>query len=104
MVSVHRRGRPQAGTAPEPQQIYAVTLRVTNPTAEVIQVERQRRATWILLTSRMTLDAKTALDDYKGQQHNEHGFRWTQSLIHLGTFWWEKPERVAGLGYLWLLA
>ena len=104
MVSVHRRGRPQAGTAPETQQIYAVTLRVTNPTAEVIQVERQRRATGILFTSRMTLDAKTALDDYQGQQHNEHGFRWTKSPIHLGAFWLEKPERVAGLGYLLLLA
>jgi len=77
---------------------------VTNPDAEVVQAERQRRATWILLTSRMTLDAQTALDDYKGQHHNEHGFRWTKSPIHLGAFWLEKPERVAGLGYLLLLA
>ena len=103
-ILVRRRGRPKAGTSPDPKQVYTVTLCVTNPDAEVVQAERQRRATWILLTSRMTLDAQTALDDYKGQHHNEHGFRWTKPPIHLGAFWLEKPERVAGLGYLLLLA
>jgi len=52
----------------------------------------------------MPLDAQTALDDYTGQHHNDHAFRWTKSPIHLGAFWLAKPERVAGLGYLLLLA
>jgi hypothetical protein len=56
-----------------------------------------------LLTSNLALDAKTTLQEDKGQDQNEHGFRWTKSPIHLGTVWLEKPERVAGLGYvLWL--
>lgn len=103
-VQVRHRGRPKAGTSADTEMVYVVTLEVTGPSLEVVQAERQRRATWILLTDRMTLDARAALDDYKGQQHNEHGFRWTKSPIHLGAFWVEKPERVAGLGYLLLLA
>jgi transposase len=101
---VRRRGRPKDATAPDTKQVYTITLHVTDPTVEVVQAERQRRATWILLTDRMTLDAQTVLDEYKGQHHNEQGFRWTKSPIHLGAFWLEKPERVAGLGYLLLLA
>lgn len=104
MVPVRRRGRPQAGSPPNTERVYVVTLRVTDSDPAVLQIERQRRSTWILLTSQMALDAKTALEDYKGQQHNEHGFRWTKSPIHLGAFWLEKPARVAGLGYLLLLA
>ncbi len=103
-VQVRRRGRPPGGTSPDATVVYMVTVGVTGPSTEVVQAERQRRATWILLSSRMALDPRTALDDYKGQQHNEHGFRWTKSPIHLGAFWLEKPERVAGLGYLLLLA
>ena len=103
-VPVRHRGRPKAGMTPDSVSVYGVTLQVTDPSAAVIQAERQRRATWILLTSRMTLDARTALLDYKGQQHNEHGFRWTKSPLQLGAFWLEKPARVAGLGYLLLLA
>jgi len=38
------------------------------------------------------------------QAQNEQGFRWKKSPIHLGAFWLEKPARVAGLGYLLLLA
>ncbi len=54
--------------------------------------------------SNLALDARTALQEYKGQDQNEHGFRWTKSPIHLGAFWLEKPECVVGLGYVLLLA
>ncbi len=103
-VPVKRRGRPKAGVPIETHREYPVTFQVTDPTPEAIQAERERRSTFILLTSNRTLDAKTALQEYKGQDQNEHGFRWTKSPIHLGAFWLEKPARVAGLGYLLLLA
>lgn len=70
--------------APGIEVVYVVTLDVTDPPVEVVQAERQRRATGILLSGRTTLDARTALDDYKGQHHNEHGFRWTRSPAHPG--------------------
>jgi len=103
-VPVKHRGRPKAGALIETRTEYTVEFQATDPTPEVIQVERERRATFILLTSNFSLDARTALQEYKGQDCNEHGFRWTKSPIHLGAFWLEKPARVAGLGYLLLLA
>lgn len=44
------------------------------------------------------------LSAYKAQDQDEHGFRWTKSPGHLTAFFLEKPARVAGLGYLLLLA
>ena len=35
--------------------------------------ERERRSTFILLTSNLTYDAKQALQEYKGQSQNENG-------------------------------
>ena len=103
-VPVKRRGRPKAGVPPATLTEYTVTVQVTDPASEAIQAERERRSTFILLTSNLTYDAKQALQEYKGQSQNEQGFRWTKSPIHLGAFWLEKPIRITGLGYLLLLA
>lgn len=43
-----------AEAQPDTQPIYVASLRVTGPTAAVVDAEIQRRATWILLTSRLT--------------------------------------------------
>ena len=101
---ITRRGRPKIGAPITTRTEYLVALRITEPTSDAIQAERERRSTFILLTSQLTLNAKAALQEYKGQDQNEHGFRWAKSPIHLGAFWLEKPARVAGLGYLLLLA
>jgi len=101
---VKHRGRPKAGAPIETRTEYTITFQVTEPLPEAIQAERERRSSFVLATSNLALDAKTALQEYKGQDQNEHGFRWTKSPIHLGAFWLEKPERVAGLGYVLLLA
>ncbi len=103
-VPVKHRGRPKAGAPVASHRVYAVALDMTAPKPEQIQAERERRSTFILLTSKMTLDARTALQEYKAQDHNEQGFRWTKSPLHLGAFWLEKPQRVTGLGYALLLA
>ena len=100
---VKHRGTPKAGALIETRTEYTIQFQVTEPLPEAIQAERERRSSFILLTSNLALDAKTALQEYKGQDQNEHGFQWTKSPIHLGAFWLEKPERVVGLGYvLWL--
>ena len=103
-VPVKHRGRPKAGAPVASHRVYAVALDMTAPKPEQIQAERERRSTFILLTSKMTLDARTALQECKAQDHNEQGFRWTKSPLHLGAFWLEKPQRVTGLGYALLLA
>ena len=77
---------------------YTVSFQVAEPTPKALQAERERRSTFIWLTSKQTLDAKAALEQYKNQAHHKQGFRWTKSPIHLGAFWLEKPSRVAGLG------
>ncbi len=103
-VPVKHRGRPKAGAPVESHRVYTVTFDVTAPRPEQIQAEQERRSTLILLTSKMTLDARTALQEYTAQDHNEHRFRWTKSPLHLEAFWLEKPQRVTGLGYALLLA
>jgi len=60
-VPVKRRGRPKVGVPMQMRMEYTVTLQITDPKPEAIQAERKRRSTFILLTSDMTLDAKTGL-------------------------------------------
>ncbi len=103
-VPVKRRGRPKARVPMETRMEYPVTLPITDSKPGAIQAERARRSTFILLTSDMMPDAKTALQQYKGQDPNEHGFQWTKSPVHLSAFWLKHPSRVADLSYLLLLA
>ena len=67
-------------------------------------IQEERESTWLLMTRDTTCDARQALLAYKAQDQDEHGFRWTKSPGHLTAFFLEKPARVAGLGYLLLLA
>ena len=73
---------PHAGTG----RFLYVAVQVTDRTPAVIQAERKRRSTFILLTSKITLDAKVALPAYTGQAQNEHRIRWIKSPICLGAF------------------
>jgi len=99
-VPVKRRGRPKARALVETRTEYTVEFQATEPASERIQAERERRSIFILLTGNLALNARNT----KGQDQNAHGVRWMKSPIHLGAFWLEKPARVAGLGYLLLLA
>ena len=62
-VPVKRRGRPKAGAPVETRTEYTVTFQVTDPVPEAIQAERERRSTFILLTSNLTYDAQRALQE-----------------------------------------
>ncbi|MCY0881296.1 MAG: hypothetical protein OWS74_04805, partial [Firmicutes bacterium] len=103
-ISVRPRGRQKAGTEPPKIWQYTVQWHWTGPTPEVVQAERERRPTFVLITSQLTCDARTALHEYKAQDQDEHGFRWMKSPMHLSAFFLEKPTRIVGLGYLLLLA
>ena len=104
VVPVRTRGRQKAGIEPATITEYTVQWHWTVPTADCVQHERERRSTFVLITSDMTLDAETALRAYKAQDQDEQGFRWMKSPIHLTAFFLEKPARVTGLGYVLLLA
>ena len=103
-VPLRKRGRRKAGTEPEMMTQYTVQWHWTGPTAEMIQEERERQSTFVLMTSDRTCDARQALLAYKEQDQDEHGFRWEKSPVHLTAFFLEKPARVVGLGYVLLLA
>ena len=101
---VRRRGRPKKEAVPATMVRYRAAWTVTPPSDGAVQQERERRSTFVLVSSQLTLNARTALQEYKHQDHNEHGFRWTKDPIHLDAFFVQKPARVAGVGYLLLLA
>lgn len=103
-LPVRRRGRPKKNAVPETREAYAGGWTVTPPTAAVIQRERERRSTFVLVSSRQSFTGHTALHAYKRQDQDEHGFRFMKDPVHLGAFFLEKPTRVTGLGYLLLLA
>jgi len=104
IVPIRTRDRQKVTVGTEPATItqYTVQWHWTVPTAD--RVQHERRSTFVLMSSAMTLDADTALREYKAQDQDEHGFRWMKSPIHLTAFFCEKPERVVGLGYVLLLA
>ena len=103
-VPIRRRGRPKKDALPEDRIGYQAGWQRTPPTAAQVQQERERRSTFILVSSRQDFSARTALQAYKRQDQDEHGFRWMKEPLHLGAFFLEKPARVTGLGYLLLLA
>lgn len=96
-------GRPKEGVEPKMVTHYRVHWEWADPDPVAVQRERERRSTFILLTSRRE-KARTVLQVYKGQDHVEHAFRWAKEPIHLGAFWVHKPARVKGLGFVLLLA
>jgi len=103
-VPIRRRGRPKKDAVPETRAGYRAGWQSAPPSAERIQHERERRSTFVLVSSRQNFSAMTALQAYKRQDQDEHGFRWMKEPLHLGAFFLEKPARVAGLGFLLLLA
>ncbi|MCY0881548.1 MAG: transposase [Firmicutes bacterium] len=84
--------------------VYRVNWEITPPSAAQIQSEREHRATFVLISNKQDFTPRTALQAYKRQDQDEHGFRWMKEPIHLTAFFLEKPERIVGLGYLLHLA
>ncbi len=61
---VRRRGRPKKEAVPATMVHYRAGWTVTPPSAAAIQQERERRSTFVLVSSQLTLSARTALQEY----------------------------------------
>ena len=58
----------------------------------------------MLVTDDPDRAARELVAAYKGQDQAEHAFRWAKSPWHLQAFSLQNPQRVAGLGFLLVLA
>ena len=103
-VTRRRRGRPRKDAAPETTTIYRVRWTVADPDPAAVQAERQRRSTFVLVTDDPDRPARALVAAYKDQDQAEHAFRWAKSPWHLQAFYLQNPTRVAGLGFLLLVA
>ena len=102
-VVKRRPGRPKKDAPPLTRQEFRVRLTIPQPDPEKLQAERRRRSTFVLVTDAYHMDARQLLEAYKGQDHAEHGFRWMKDDPHLDAFYVQKPDRVAGIGFLLIL-
>ena len=98
------RGRPRRDAPPPTTLQYRLHWSWTAPDPAAVQAERQRRSTFVLVTDDRERSAHDLVAAYKGQTHAEQAFRWAKHPWHCDAFYLQNPERVAGLGFLLLLA
>ena len=102
---IHRgRGRPRRDTPPPTRRQYRLRWSWAAPDPTAVQAERQRRSTFVLVTDDPARSARELVAAYKGQTHAEQAFRWAKQPWHCDAFYLHNPDRVAGLGFLLLLA
>lgn len=99
-------GGPGRGERPPTATWYR--LRVTLvPNKGAQQQAREYCGLFVLITSLLDRDrypARHLLDTYKGQHTAEQALRFIKSPAWVGAYCLKKPERVAALGYVVLLA
>ncbi len=101
-----RRGRPRAGAVPPTATWYRLRVALV-PDGAAQQRARDRCGLFVLITSlldRERYPARFLLDTYKGQHRAEQALRFIKSPAWVGAYCLKKPERVAALGYVVLLA
>ena len=101
-----RRGRPRKGEPPVWQTVYRLQPSVGSPDPQRLQAERQRRATFVLITDlpASTCSARELLMEYKAQVSLEQRFHFLKDPAVVDAFFLKKPERVEALGYVLLMA
>ena len=102
-VVTRRPGRPKKDVPPPTHQEFRIQFIIPQPDPQKLQAERRRRSAFVLVTDAFDMNARELLEAYKGQDHCEHGFRWTKDDPHLDAFYVQKPDRVAGIGMLLIL-
>ncbi|MBB6285105.1 transposase [Geobacillus subterraneus] len=104
-----RRGRPKKGAEPETKTLYLVRLDVEFD-QDAWEQARRKASRFVLVTTVLKewkgqpMDAKEILKLYKGQMSVEMNFSFLKDPFFTDAIDVQKPERVAGLGYLFLLA
>jgi len=99
-----KRGRPAANTpAPEPTTVYQITG-TWSPDDAYRRHQVQQASTLVLATSDRTLSPYEMLTTYREEYKVEHGIRWLKSPLRLDPVYLKNPDRVAGFGYVVVLA
>lgn len=105
-VKRKKRGRPKKGEFVQTNTNYHLSGTLTlNP--EKYQRERELCALFVLITTLMDKKkhpAKYILERYKGQGNVERIFKFIKNPAWVGSFCIKKPERLAALGYVLLMA
>ncbi len=101
-----RRGRPRKGEEPPRVTRYMIDLRLGNKQTDVIQHEKERLSTFVLVTN-VQLQQKTAeevLRDYHSQFLAEQNWRFIKVPWHLSPVFLKLPRRVEAFAYVLLFA
>ncbi|MEK4165175.1 IS1634 family transposase [Anoxybacillus sp. FSL W8-0104] len=104
-----RRGRPKKGAEPDMETLYALRLNVEFD-QDAWEQARRKASRFVLVTTvpeewkGQPMDAKEILKLYKGQISVEMNFSFLKDPFFTDEIYVKKPERVAVLGYLFLLA
>ena len=101
-----KRGRPKNGEKIQTQTNYYLngSLRLDD---KAYEIERDVCGLFVLITSLMDVkkrSSKDILERYKGQGNVERIFKFIKNPSWVGSFCLKKPERIAALGYLVLIA
>lgn len=93
----YKRGRPKKGEKPD-QISYQIIVKLEESKGKREQVAKNA-GFFVLATNEMqALSPEEILQEYKGQQHVERGFRFCKSPYRLlSAFFLKKPERIEAL-------
>ena len=105
-VKREKQGRPKNGEKALTQKNYYLsgTLQLNN---QAYEMDRELCGLFVLITSLMDVKeypSKAILERYKGQYNVERIFRFIKNPSWVGSFCLKKPERLAALGYIVLIA
>jgi transposase len=97
-----KSGKPKRGTEPSRITYHPQAALKLNPT--VVTIHQQRAGRFILAThvlDAQQLSEQQALEEYKGQQGNERGFRFLKDpMFFADSVFLKSPERIMALGMI----
>jgi len=105
-VKRNKRGRPKKDEIIPTQTSYYLRCEL-NINETYYEKNRELCGLFVIITSLMDIEkypAKVILERYKGQGNVERIFKFIKNPSWIGSFCLKKPERLAALGYLLLIA
>jgi len=105
-VKREKRGRPRNGEK-TPSQMNHYLAGKLHRNDQTYKMDRELCGLFVLITSLMDVkkySSRLILERYKGQGNVERIFKFIKNPAWVGSFCLKKPERIAALGYLVLMA
>ena len=105
-VKREKRGRPRNGEKTPSQMNYYLAGKL-HRNDQIYKMDRELCGLFVLITSLMDVkkySSRLILERYKGQGNVERIFKFIKNPAWVGSFCLKKPERIAALGYLVLMA